>query len=159
MVDTLGGDVWRIDPETARVVTDPALIDPVVIVVESQPSLSIAITEVCQFLRIRVERIAHSAGIGQRLRDLQPIAVFSEADNADVHFYDLLMSVAGYDADLALMVVMRDDPATRGALEAARDLWELTDVVRLASRPGIRSLIDFLFHAGRKIGAAGLQTQ
>ena len=148
-------DAWRIDPETANVVADPALVDPVVIVVEPQPSLSVNIREVCDFLRIRVERISGPGGIGQRLRDLQPIAVLSEAKDVDVHLYDLLMSVAGYDPNLTLMVVLRDDPETRGALEAATNLWELSDVTRLAARPGIRALFDFLFHAGRKIGAAG----
>jgi hypothetical protein len=147
-------DAWRIDPLTANVVASPALINPVVIVVETQPSLSNFISEVCDFLRIRVERIDHAAGIGQWLRDLQPIAMLSEMQDANYLLYDLLMSVADYDPTLPLLVVMQNDPATHGALEAARELWQLSDVSLLGERPGIRALIDFLFRAGGKIGAA-----
>jgi hypothetical protein len=158
MNDMSARDIWHIDPVTATVSLDAALIDPVIVVVESHPSLSVAIAEVCNFLRIRVERLATAAGIIQRLRDTQPIAVMTEAEDMNYQVYDLLMSVASYDPDLSLMVVLTDDPAARGALEAARDLWQLTDVVHSAKRPGIRALIDFLFHAGRKSGAGRLIT-
>ena len=155
MNDMSARDIWHIDPVTATVSLDSALIDPVIVVVESHPSLSVAITEVCNFLRIRVERLATAVGHHRnRLRDTQPIAVMTEAEDMNYQVYDLLMSVASYDPDLSMMVVLTDDPAARGALEAARDLWQLTDVVHSAKRPGIRALIDFLFHAGRKSGAS-----
>jgi hypothetical protein len=146
-------EIWHIDPVTAMVSSGESLIDPVIIVVEPRPSLSVVIAEICDFLRIRVERLPDGAGICQSLRDMQPIAVLSEADEVDYRVYDLLMSVAEYDPDLSVLVVLRDDPASRGALDGARDLWQLTDVVRSPHRPGIRELIDFLFRAGSKSGA------
>jgi hypothetical protein len=146
-------EIWHIDPVTAMVSSGESLIDPVVIVVEPRPSLSVVIAEICDFLRIRVERLPHGAGICQSLRDMQPIAVLSEAEEIDYRVYDLLMSVAEYDPHLSILMVLNDDPASRGALDGARDLWQLTDVVRSPHRPGIRELIDFLFRAGSKSGA------
>ena len=90
-------EIWHIDPVTAMVSSGESLIDPVVIVVEPRPSLTVVIAEICDFLRIRVERLPHGAGICQSLRDMQPIAVLSEAEEVDYRVYDLLMSVAEYD--------------------------------------------------------------
>ncbi len=145
-------DVWHIDPVTATVSSHAALVDPVVVVVETHPALCLSIAAVCDFLGIRVERLPEGAGIVQRLRDLRPIAMLGEAAGVDCRVYDLLMSVAGYDPDLPLLVVMPDDAPRRGALDGARNLWQLTDVVHSARRPGIRELIEFLFRAGRRAG-------
>jgi hypothetical protein len=126
--------------------------DPVVVVVEDRPGLSIAIAEVCDFLRIRVEFVADAHELALCLPDVQPIAVLSESAEITCKTYDLLMVVADYDPATPMMMVIKDEPANRGALDAAQKLWQLTEVTRLGQRPGIRALIDFLFLAGRKHG-------
>ena len=147
-------DPWQIDPVTARIRTADTLRNPVIAVIEPLPSLSLALGEVCEFLHIAIATVAEPRDLPGLLHDMQPIAILHEAGAMDCALYDLLLVVAGYDPALPLLVVLPDDPQCRSALDAAQRLWELTDLVRYGRRPGIRELIDFMFHAGRKFGQA-----
>lgn len=149
-------EAWQIDPVTAIILPPEAIIDPVVVVVEATPSLSITTAVICDFLRTRVEHVTDIRDLDAVLRDTMPIAVLTEASAVDCAIYDLLMTVAGYDPGLAVMLVIDDHPAAKGAVEAAQKLWQLQNVMRLTRRPGIRVLIDFLFVAGRRRGAGRL---
>jgi hypothetical protein len=145
-------DPWQIDPVTARIKAAETLRNPVVVVVEAKPSLSLAIAEVCDFLHIGIATAAEPRLVPALLRDIQPIAILHESAGMDYPVYDLLMVVAGYDPALPVMLIMPGDPQSRSALEAAQRLWELTDLTHHGMRPGIRALIDFMFLAGRKFG-------
>jgi hypothetical protein len=147
-------DAWEIDPITATIMPTETVYDPVVLIVEPSPGLSRAIGEVCDFLRVRIECISNARETGYALREIRPMAVFTQATTVDCGVYDLLMAVADYDHGLPVMVVTDADPAARGALEGAQKLWQLTELQSVSKRPGIRSLIDFLFTAGRRNGAA-----
>jgi hypothetical protein len=145
-------DPWQIDPVTARIRAAETLRNPVIVVVEAKPSLSLAIAEVCDFLHIGIATATEPRLVPDLLRDVQPIAILHERTAMDYTVYDLLMVVAGYDPALPVMLVLPDDPQSRSALDAARRLWELTDLTHHGVRPGIRALIDFMFLAGRKFG-------
>ncbi len=145
-------DPWQIDPVTARVRAADSLRNPVIVVIEPAPSLSVAISEICDFLRVGIVTTAEPRLVPDLLRDIQPIAILHEAASVDYAVYDLLMVVAGYDPALPVMLVLPDDPQSRGAVEAAQRLWELTEITHQPGRPGIRALIDFMFHAGRRFG-------
>ncbi|MBU6499130.1 MAG: hypothetical protein KGJ41_14325 [Rhodospirillales bacterium] len=146
-------EAWQIDPITSTIRPCDAIRDPVVMVVEEMPALGVAIAEVCDFLRIRVEHVSSARELAQAMPHQRPIAVLSEARSIDCSVYDLLMAVASYDTALPVLLVINDQPSQRGALDAAQRLWQLTEVSRVGQRPGIRGLIDFLFLAGRKSGA------
>jgi len=124
--------------------------EPVLIVLTKATSLSLAIDEVCAFLGIRVEAVEDTIGITQMLYRLRPIAVLAIADAIDCAVYDLLMAVAGFDANLPVLMVTGDSASVRGAVHSAHRLWQLTDLVHLARGIETRDLIDFLFRAGRK---------
>jgi hypothetical protein len=145
-------DAWQVDPLTARVRPAPILEDPVLIVIESAPTLSRAIAETCDFLRITVLPVDEPRHLIDLLGSIRPIAVLLEADGADYNVYDLMMVVAGYDPGLPVMLVVHEADRQHGAIEAAARLWQLDDVVTQPRRPGILALIDFLFHAGRRYG-------
>jgi hypothetical protein len=129
--------------------TDQAA-DPVLVVIENTARVSLAINEVCTFLGIRVEPLEDTIGIAQTFEELQPIAVLAIADEIDCAVYDLLMAVAGFDADLPVLIVTDDNDSISGAVHAAHKLWQLTDLVHLTRSIDTRDLIDFLFRAGRK---------
>ncbi len=148
-------DAWQIDPITARVRSRATLHDPVLIVVETSPGLSRSVAEICDFLRIDVLAVSDPRDIPDLIGDTQPIAVLHEAGGVDCTVYDLMMIVAGLDIAMPVMLVLPDDPRHRGAVDAAQRLWQLTDIVPVHHRPGIRTLIDFLFRAGRRFGRTG----
>ena len=145
-------DVWQVDPVTSRIRTSEALQHPVIVVVEETPSLSLAITEICDFLHVGIACVTDPRHIPELLQDVRPIAIMHEAQAVEVPIYDLLMVVANYDPGLPVLIIISDDPRHRSAIEAAQLLWQVTDVVRVGQRPGIRALIEFLFRAGRKFG-------
>ena len=148
-------DVWQIDPITAQVRPDAALHDPVLIIVETTPGLTRIAADICDFLRIRILTVQDPRDIPDHLDAMQPIAVLHEADTMDCSVYDLMMVIAGLDPALPVMLVLPDDPQNRGAVDAAQRLWQLSDVVPAHHRPGIRTLIEFLFRAGRRFGRTG----
>ncbi len=149
---TMEKDAWQIDPVTQRVTPDEALGNPALIVVESGYALSAAVQEVCDFLQIAVYSTQDPRGIPALVPDIRPLAIIQEAEEVDCTVYDLLMVVAGYDPALPVMMVLPENPQNRGALDAARRLWQIDDLTHSPEHPGIRALIEFLFHAGRRIG-------
>lgn len=150
--DAALADPWQIDPVTARIRAAEALRDPTIVVVEATPSLSLAVAEICHFLHVGIVTVPEPLLVPALLAETRPIAILHEASSLDFTIYDLLMVVAGYDTGLPVLVVLPPDPECRGALDAAQRLWELTELVQHSERPGIRQLIDFMFHAGRKYG-------
>jgi len=126
--------------------------EPVLLVLEKTPSLSLAVGEVCTFLGVRIEPVEDTIGIAQTLHALRPIAVLAIADEIDCAVYDLLMAVAGFDANLPVLIVTDDRASVRGAVHSAHKLWQLTDLVHLEGGIETRDLIDFLFRAGRNSG-------
>lgn len=149
---TLEEDVWQIDPVTARVRPDASMPNPALVVVERGAGLSRSVADICDFLQIAVIVVNDPRDIPEVIGEVQPIAVIQEADGIDYTIYDLLMVVAGYDPGMPVMVIMPEEPQNKGALEAAQRLWQLSEVIHMPQRPGVRAFIDFLFRAGRRFG-------
>ncbi|MCX7381501.1 MAG: hypothetical protein NT133_08825 [Alphaproteobacteria bacterium] len=145
-------EVWQIDPVTQRVTADEALGNPVLIVIETGFTLSATIMEVCDFLQITVHSTQDPRDIPALLAEASPLAVIHEAADVNFTVYDMLMVVASHDTGLPVMVVLPESPQNRSALEAARQLWQIDELTHATTRPGIRTLIDFLFNAGRRLG-------
>jgi len=124
--------------------------DPVLIVIEKSTALAVAIDEVCRFLGIRVVPIEDTVGVADTLAELRPIGVLTVTDTIDCAVYDLLMAVAGFDADLPVLMITGDHASVCAAVRSAHRLWQLTDLVHLARGVETRDIIDFLFRAGRR---------
>jgi hypothetical protein len=131
---------------------EPVALDPVLVVVESRPSLALAVRETCAFLRVGVVSVTDPLRMHEALAGAEPLAVLYEADGINCVIYDLVMMVAGIDRGMPLMVMLPPDPRPHAALEAAQRLWQLEAVTPRTGRPGVRALIDFLFVAGRRLG-------
>jgi hypothetical protein len=131
-----------------RDVTEPT--EPVLIVAGATGGTTHAIAQVCGFLGIRVERLQANEGIADTLYATRPIAALAVAGEIDCALYDLLMAVAGYDADLPVLIATNGSDSTAGAVQAARRLWQLNGLTHLSRAIETRDLIDFLFEAGRK---------
>jgi hypothetical protein len=124
--------------------------DPVLIVFEKSTARSLAIDEVCRFLGIRVVPVEDTVGVAQTLAELRPIGVLAVIDAVDCAVYDLLMAVAGFDADIPVLMVTGDHASVCGAVRSVHRLWQLSDLVHLTRGIDTRDIIDFLFRAGRK---------
>jgi hypothetical protein len=129
---------------------------PVLLVVESLPGVVPAIDEVCGFLGIRSEGVGDTLAIGQALHDLRPIGVLASAEEIDCAVYDLMMAVAGFEADLPLLLVTDNRPSVRGAVHGAQRLWQLGGLIHLTRRLDTTDLVEFLFRAARRSGAGRL---
>jgi hypothetical protein len=141
------------DFPAAAVPTDHAA-DPVLIVIRRSATLALAIDELCRFLGIRVVPVQDTVGIAQTLHDLRPIGVLAITDEVDCAVYDLLMAVAGFDADLPVLMITGDHASVCGAVRSVHRLWQLSDLVHFTRGVDTRDLIDFLFRAGRRSDTA-----
>jgi hypothetical protein len=48
------------------------------------------------------------------------------------------------------VLLLVDDPALLGAIDAVQEFWQLTSVTKWSQLPGVGAVVDFLFRAGRK---------
>jgi hypothetical protein len=128
----------------------------VVAVVEDGVQMSQELWAICEFLDIAVVRVPTHCDIGPVLRRQSPMAVLCELDGARQDGCHVMKTVASHDPSLPVLIVAGDDPYLIGAADAVEELWQLTEVTKTASLPGMAGLVDFLFHAGRKGGCLRL---
>jgi hypothetical protein len=122
----------------------------VIAVVEDGLRISQELWAICEFLDIAVIRVPAHCDLRPALRRHSPMAVVCELDGAPQDGCHVMKTVAVHDPSLPVLLVTGGDPALIGAADAVEELWQLTEVAKVAALPGIAGLVDFLFHAGRK---------
>lgn len=130
---------------------------PLVLVVETAPSLQSMLEEVADFLRIRVAACAGPDALGRDLWRL-PIAVLVRigADTQAATLASCLAQVAGHDPGLPVLLVTAPQNEVPAPEDAVAPAGRLSNVYWMESEPGIRSLVEFLFMAERRHGIPGL---
>lgn len=129
---------------------------PLVVVIEQAGSLSSRALELCDFLRIRVRRVADGAALGRVLRAERPICVLAHAPSAGPMVCDALAVVARFDHALPVLLVTEDTRAEPEGPEASDELKPLSNLFWLPRQPGLRMLVEFLFMAERRTDTPGL---
>ncbi len=135
---------------------DEVIRTALVLVIEDEFGLSSAFRSVCECLNVEVERMPSHGDLAAALRQHRPMAVVAEMDAAGQDGCHVLMVVAGYDRDLPVLLIARDDPALLGAIDAVEEIWRLSSVVKWPQLLGVGAVVDFLFRAGRKGGCMRL---
>jgi hypothetical protein len=119
-------------------------------VVEDGIGIAQELWRICEFLDIAVMRVPSHGDLSSVLLTSAPMAVVCELDGSGQDGCHIMKTVASHDPSLPIMILTGDDPALIGAADAVEEIWQLTEVTKLASLPGMAGLVDFLFHAGRK---------
>ena len=127
-----------------------------VVVIEDGAHLSDAFRSICECLDLPVQRMPSREDLGPVLRDRRPMAVVAEIDAPGQDGFHVLMTIAAHDRDLPVLLIMGQEPALLGAVDAVEELWELTSVVKWPRLLGVGAVVDFLFCAGRKGGCMRL---
>jgi hypothetical protein len=123
---------------------------PLIIVVETVPDLGDTLVQLCDFLRIRVVRVAAGAALARELLIERPICVLAESPLAGPEICDALAAIAQHDPTLPVLVVGSSPTADEGEPVA------LSNLTWVARRPGLRMLVEFLFMAERNGDIGGL---
>jgi hypothetical protein len=131
-------------------VENPQRRRPLVLIIEDGDELFAAFGNVCDCLDVAVQRVPSSDDLGAVLRRERPMAVIAEMDTSGQDGCHVLMTVAGYDPDIPVLLVAGDDPAILGAIDAVEEIWQLSCVVTWPRVRGIGPIVDYLFTAGRK---------
>jgi hypothetical protein len=129
---------------------------PVLVVVETAPSLLVAIDEVCNALGVRVEVVGNTLALAETLHALRPIGVLAVVEEIDCAVYDMLMAVAGFEPDLPVLLATDTRASVRGAVNSAHRLWQLTGLIHLTRRLDASDVVEFLYRAGRRSGTGRL---
>jgi CheY-like chemotaxis protein len=124
--------------------------EPLVLVVEDDEEISTAFRAVCDCLDVAVERMPTQDDLGAVLGQLRPMAVVAAMDAAGQDGCHVLMTVAAFDRDLPVLLIVGDDPTLAGAVDAVAELWQLCSVTKWPRLSGIGAMVDFVFRAGRK---------
>jgi hypothetical protein len=120
------------------------------------PWLLGSLSPLCDALDIRLITSASPHEVPLALGRCRPIGVVAMIDGSDGGCFGALRSVSAFDADLPVLLVTGRDPAAEGMIDAAEQLWGLTNVNRIAETPGPREIMGFLFMAGRHSGTGRL---
>jgi hypothetical protein len=137
-------------------VPDDCAEDPILVVVETVPSLSAAIDEVCGALGVRVEVVDNTLALAETLHTLRPIGVLAVVQEIDCAVYDLLMAVAGFEPELPVLLATDNRASVRGAVKSAHRLWQLTGLIHVTRRLETGDIVEFIFCAGRRGGTGRL---
>jgi DNA-binding NtrC family response regulator len=127
-------------------------------VIEDSERLTGAFRSVCECLNVAVARIATRDDLRAILRDRRPMAVVAEMDAEGQDGCHVLMTIAAHDCDLPVLLVIGDDSALLGAVDAVEEIWELSSVSKWPRLLGVGPVVDFLFRAGRKGGCMRLMS-
>ena len=122
---------------------------PLVVVIEDNSRLSDAFYVVCDCLDVTVQPLESSADLSAALRQSRPMAVVSGLDMAHQDGCHVLKTVAAYDRNLPVMMLVGPDSALLGAIDAVEELWGLSSVTKSLDLPAIGQIVDFLFRAGQ----------
>ena len=138
--------------------TGQATREALILVIEDDFGLSNAFRNICECLNVAVERMPTQDDLGSMLRQRRPMAVVAEMDAAGQDGCHVLMTVATHDRDLPVLLIVGDEPALLGAIDAVEEMWQLSSVVKWPRLLGVGPVVDFLFRAGRKGGCMRLMS-
>jgi len=110
----------------------------------------------CDALLIELVAINSHHDLPFRLHHHRPMAVISEIDPQGIASCAALRSIAAYNPEMPVLLVAGDDPNVLGTIDAAEQLWCLSNLHRVAAPPAPSDLIGFLFQAGRHSGLGRL---
>lgn len=131
-------------------------LHPLVLVVEDVPTLAPRVAELCDFLRVRVERVQADAKLEHTIRERRPVGVLCYAHRTDQAIGLTLRALANADRALPILMVTDQDTARQARARVAEDLVRLDNLVWLDHLPSARMLVEFLFMAERRAGRGGL---
>jgi len=120
-----------------------------VIVLVGRDGVSPMLREMCAALLVELVAISSHHDLPFRLHHHRPMAVISEIDPLGIPSCAALRCIAAYNPNMPILLVAGDDPAVLGTIDAAEQLWSLSNLQRLAAAPAAGDLIGFLFQAGR----------
>jgi CheY-like chemotaxis protein len=109
---------------------------------------------ICEFLDIGVEHATSGDDLAPMLRRLRPMAVIADLEGEGQDGYHVMKVAAGFDKALPVMLLTANDQALLGAVDAVREVWDMSHVV--AGANGIGTLVDFICHAARDAGRSRL---
>jgi DNA-binding NtrC family response regulator len=137
-------------PTEGSRMTDQLLRNPLLLVIEDGDDTASSLQEICDFLDVVVERMSSEQDVAVALREYRPMGVVTHGDCRGQDGCHVMMAVAKYDFSLPIMMLVGDDPAIAGAVDAVEELWKLGNVTKLVELPGMSAIVEFLFRAGRK---------
>lgn len=130
--------------------TEPVQRHPLLLIVEDGDDIAASLQPICDFLDIVVEKLPSECDLASALRDYVPMGVVAYLDSRGQDGCHLMMTVAQHDRSLPVMLLVGEDPALAGAVDAVEELWKLDAVVKSPRLPSIGGIVDFIFRAGRK---------
>jgi hypothetical protein len=107
---------------------------------------------ICRVLEIDPIPIGSHHDLPFRLHHCRPLAVLSDLPLESHALSAALRCIGAYDPDLPVLMLADDADAALGTIDAAQQLWGLSNMRREAPRASPHALIQFLFHAGRVRG-------
>jgi hypothetical protein len=139
-----------LDSEQSHVPTygDPQRRLALVLALEDGWAMSDAMRQICDFLKISVERINSNEDLLPFLQLCRPMAVIATMDAEGQDGCNVLMTVAQHDPSLPVLLMTGADPVAAGAADAVTELWGLTQVMQAASWPAPGTIVEFLCRAG-----------
>jgi ActR/RegA family two-component response regulator len=123
--------------------------EPVVLVVRDDHQADSTLDAICQYIGIRIEQISSYDDLAACLRIHYPMAVVAEMDAPGQDGCRVLVTVAEFDRELSVLLIVGDDPILLGTINAIEELWCVKAVAKWPSVPGAADLVDFLFRAGQ----------
>jgi CheY-like chemotaxis protein len=110
------------------------------------------LSTICEFLDIGVEHASSRDDLLPLLRGLRPMAVIADLDGKVQDGFHVMKIAASYQRTLPVMLLTGNDPALLGAVDAVREVWDLTRVTTITGTASIGVMIDFICHAARDAG-------
>ena len=124
--------------------------------IEDAQELGDAFRNIGDCLGLTITRVPSHEDLGSLLVLHRPMAVVAEMDAAGQDGCHVLMTIAGFDRDLPVLLISGEEPAVLGAIDAVEEIWQLGYVVKWPRLLGIGAIVDFLFGAGRSGGCMRL---
>ena len=129
---------------------------PTVLVIEDGQELSDSFRNVGECLGLTIAHVPSHEDLAAMLSLHCPMAVVAEMDAAGQDGCHVLMTIAGHDEELPVLLIAGEDPMVLGAIDAVQEIWQLASVTKWPRVQGIGAIVDFLFHAGRSGGCMRL---
>jgi hypothetical protein len=129
---------------------------PTVLVIEDGSELGDAFRSVGDCLDVTIARMPSHEDLSTMLSLHRPMAVVAEMDAVGQDGCHVLITIAGYDRQLPVLLIAGEDPTVLGAIDAVEEVWQLASVAKWPQMLGIGAIVDFLFRAGRSGGCMRL---
>ena len=123
-----------------------------VLIIRDERKNNVAFDMICGFLDLTAEHAGSGDDLARLLRANRPVVVIADLDGERQDGCHVMMTVAGFDRTLPVLLVTDPDPSLLGAVDAIQEVWGLASVGFTSDPPDIGALVDFLCRAGRDAG-------